>query len=420
MAKILRKGLWAESNKGDEDWQLALKHYLEALQECDEVGVDHLSDEYTGIQLKVVEMYEHLGMKNEAASVLDEIDNLYLSVLRAPPGSAEAKRIKSRAHRSHLVQKLLRVAIKYASFRDHNPQVIKSYLLAHVICAQDEINKKKAAPEAAEIAKKQDVQIPGVESNPDAYHPFAEEYFAICDLLSVVSLQARDINVALWARVKLIHDMILARASPEKTLLAQCNLASLFYIFLEQNEVKASEHEKHVAKEIGWPLEKVQAVAMRDPSVPEKEKEEIEKAYEKFNEGKFKLQTPRDNVETLAKTVMEKFNSVIIGWKNLPAEYQTQGTTETAAIATYGIGVVNLHMGNYDEAERYLREARVRSRKCQYEVLIGEIERELEKLKEERSKAKPRRVSLTLSPEDVLAETQGLDDISPAANEPGK
>lgn len=53
VAKILRKGLWAESDRGEHDYQLALKYYLEALEHCKEIGMDPLCDEYTGVQLKI-------------------------------------------------------------------------------------------------------------------------------------------------------------------------------------------------------------------------------------------------------------------------------------------------------------------------------------------------------------------------------
>lgn len=57
---------------------------------------------------------------------------------------------------------------------------------------------------------------------------------------------------------------------------------------------------------------------------------------------------------------------------------------QTVALATYGLGVINLHLLHYDRAERLLRESRVRSKSCGYEELITEIERELTKLFKER------------------------------------
>ena len=77
VAKILRKGLHAESDKGDCDFQLALKYYIQALQECDSLEMDKLSDEYTGIQLKIAEMFERMHMFIVPAFIYNEFSLLY-------------------------------------------------------------------------------------------------------------------------------------------------------------------------------------------------------------------------------------------------------------------------------------------------------------------------------------------------------
>ena len=59
---------------------MALKYYLEALAKCDELGMDKLLDEYTGIQLKIGEMFERLNMMEDAAFIYNEIATLYLNV----------------------------------------------------------------------------------------------------------------------------------------------------------------------------------------------------------------------------------------------------------------------------------------------------------------------------------------------------
>lgn len=53
---------------------------------------------------------------------------------------------------------------------------------------------------------------------------------------------------------------------------------------------------------------------------------------------------------------------------------------ETVALATYGLGVINLHLSHYEKAERLLRESRVRAKSCDYGTLLPMIEKELEKL----------------------------------------
>ena len=94
IAKFLRKGLWAESDRGEFDYQLALKYYLQALEHANEIGLDPLSDEYTGIQLKIGEMFERLNMLTDAAYIYNEIATLYLTVLTAPRDSQRDKELK--------------------------------------------------------------------------------------------------------------------------------------------------------------------------------------------------------------------------------------------------------------------------------------------------------------------------------------
>ncbi|KAM3122634.1 hypothetical protein CJJ07_003074 [Candidozyma auris] len=391
VAKILRKGLWAESNKGDADWQLALKYYIGALQECDRLQMDPLCDEYTGIQIKIAEMYERLGMNKEAGYVFHEMSTLYLSVLRAPPKSKMGMRIQNRSHRGHLIQRALRIALKTASLNQDEPHLIKAILLTHLMVAQDEVKKKMGGPELEAIAKKEGFEAfhkdqPILESNPDAFEPFANEYFGAYDLLSVVCLQLQDIDTALWARVKMTNEMMSARASPDKLLLSQCNVASLLYMWMEKKEAELMQLNKSLSEKINVPYEKIKALESGDSELTKKERDDIEqKIKSTWTSTEYSIYKEHHKVlNDIVKKVLSTFESVIQGWKALPAELKDSSLDQTAAIATYGIGVVNLHIHKYDDAERYLREARVRSKKCGYEVLINEIEREMTKLKKER------------------------------------
>lgn len=62
VSKELRKGLWEERD-GNEDYLNALKYYLKAMKVAKEnEHMDQLSMQYTGIVLKVAEMYQNLKM----------------------------------------------------------------------------------------------------------------------------------------------------------------------------------------------------------------------------------------------------------------------------------------------------------------------------------------------------------------------
>lgn len=64
VSKDLRKGLW-EERTGKDDYLEALKHYQDALRTSKEENMEQLSMKYTGIVLKIAEMYEKLDMTDK-------------------------------------------------------------------------------------------------------------------------------------------------------------------------------------------------------------------------------------------------------------------------------------------------------------------------------------------------------------------
>ncbi|CAH2350353.1 mitochondrial inner membrane i-AAA protease supercomplex subunit Mgr3p [[Candida] railenensis] len=410
VAKILRKGLWAESDKGENDYQLALKYYLEALKHCDEIGMDSLCDEYTGIQLKVGEMFERLDRPEDAAFIYNEVATLYMKVLTSSPTSEDGKRIENRDHRAHLIQKDLRLAIKLVEMNMSNPHLCKAILITHLLIAQDEVQKKlgstgglskfvtvaavPADKAAGSVSQEQtpppstDVpigtqgsansptfvaslnrdniefsseagEVTTVMKNPMAWEPFSDEFFTAMDLLTAICITTGDLSMATKVKVSMTEWMILADVEAHKIVQSQCNLGSLLYLQAEEFE----------AKEIA---------ITRGRIVQDKANTKAELARE--------LQTSTSSKEKCIALSIKSYESVLEFVKNLPQDYvaSNNSVNETVAIATYGLGVVNLHLSEYTKAERLLREARVRSKACGYNDLIVDIERELEKLFKEK------------------------------------
>lgn len=417
VAKILRKGLWAESDRGERDYQLALKHYLEAIEECNELKMDPLCDEYTGIQLKIGEMYERLDMMDEAAFVYNEIATLYLSVLKATPDSVQGRRITSIDHRAHLIQRDLRIALKLVELNRLNPSLSKAILITHLLIAQDEVRRKLGLPAEAntlvgdasltsrmeafsrhmqgniekEVGEKLTTPpVLVIETNPQAWESFAEEFFNAMDLLAAICISVGDINSACNIRISMTSKMLVAGVSPEKLLLSQCNTASLLYFQAEQLQAEEQHLRKKFSEAAGVDYAKVKAI--HDPLQPitvgDAEGEDIRKQIADTVSASDKKEYEQvvANKEQLIQMVIAMYESVINGLKQLPQEVtkDNMAINETVALATYGLGVVNLHLSQYDKAERLLREARVRSKSCGYDALINEIEGELEKLFNER------------------------------------
>lgn len=408
VAKILRKGLWAESNKGDADWELALKHYLEALAECDKLDMDRLSDEYTGIQLKIAEMYERLGNYDDVVFLLTELNTHYLLVLTAPPDSEYGRKIRSQFHREHLIQRALRTILKAADFMDGMPQVLRASLFANYVVAHDNIKLKMAGDiVAAAVSEKEDFRkykerLP-FESNPDAFYPYAEEYFALCDLMAIHSYQVGDLETALWARMQLTTDMMSANMAPDKLMLSQCNTASALYMVMEEREATLYRLEKIWAENAGIPVESWTNRAKLSAD----EKAALEKkVYDHLTEEETSSRKHlEDSIKQLTETALMTYKAVATGCDNIPISAQYPEIRETASLATYGMGVISLHTGKLDDAERFLREARVRARKAEYQMLMPEIELEMEKLKQERAN----RASVTSEPPKSVPQAAVLE-----------
>lgn len=402
VAKILRKGLWAESDKGENDYQLALKFYLEAIEHCQEIDMDTLSDEYTGIQLKVGEMFERLDMLEDAAFIYNEIATLYLKVLTAAPNTPDAKRIKSRDHRAHLIQKDLRLAIKLVELNKTNAQLSKAILMTHLLIAQDEVHKKlgpngsiaqltpstsgsdyKATIDSDSIEINNNGITTTINKNPSAWEPFVDEFFNAMDLLTAICISTGDLAMASKVKISMTEWMLLADVEPHKVLLSQCNLASLLYLQAEEYESKEISYKRKFFEDAGLDFDK-----FRNSTQGDLEDSEVLKRLQEAVEEKQRLDYHLiiQNKEKCIQLSIKSYESVLEFAKNLPQDIISNNNTinETVALATYGLGVVNLHLASYDKAERLLREARVRSKSCGYDDLILEVERELSKLFKER------------------------------------
>jgi hypothetical protein len=405
VAKILRKGLWAESDKGENDYQLALKYYIEALKHCDEIKMDKLCDEYTGIQLKIGEMFERLNMISDAAFVYNEIATLYLSVLTASPESPNGRRIKNNEHRRHLIQKDLRIAIKLVEMNQDNLHLSKAILITHLIIAQDEVNKRLTNPKQAKqlvpssspedshnatidgnsIVISNDGIETTIQKTPEVWYPFTDEFFNAMDLLAAMCISTGDLAMASRVKVSLTESMLLANLDPDKVIMSQCNLASLLYLQAEEFEAQEIAMRRKFSEDSGVEYSKLknQKLFLEQDDHDSLQKQLNDSISE---EDKLKYSLIVDNKDRCIEMALKSYESVLQFAKDLPQEILNTNNTinETVALATYGLGVVNLHLSNYDKAERLLRESRVRSKSCGYNDLISEIERELSKLFQEK------------------------------------
>lgn len=369
VAKILRKALWAESEKGKKDYQTALKHYLEALAEADKNKLDVLSDEYTGIQLKVGEMYERLNMNQDALMVYSEIASAYVDGLTTPGKIPISKR-------PHIVQKDLRVVVKIVELNKSNPYASKMLLMTHFMIAQEEVAKRSKT--VAGMIKDEKDQILGdiakvnsdevsytnpirqdsfkidgeqkvviLERNREAWEPFRDELFNARDLYVAICLATGDLQSAVRTKIATTEWMLSADCDPGEILMSQTNLGSLMYLQAEEFEAKESR------------------------AIQQKVSEDI-------------ISAERFNKQSCIDLALRCYESVLKFSKELPAQLRrNENVEESIALSTYGLGVVKLHLGELEVAKNLLRESRLRAKGSGFNDLVSEAERELEKLSKE-------------------------------------
>jgi hypothetical protein len=216
VAAKLRKGLRAEldgGGQGEPDYKLALQYYLEALEEADLVGLHYLSDQYTGLQIKIAEMYEKLGMNEEARWLYRELGTSYVQAL------ADGKSI-SASVRPHIIQRDLRIALKTAMYEaTTNPNFAKMGLLVHFLLAQREVSERDS--EIAELINGEknrtaiNLTLPlDAESrnakHVEAWQPFRDELFSARDMFVALCLATGDIGLALQTKLATTEWMTVA------------------------------------------------------------------------------------------------------------------------------------------------------------------------------------------------------------------
>jgi tetratricopeptide (TPR) repeat protein len=388
VAKILRKALWAESKKDEPDYQTALKYYLEALQQADVEELDPLCDEYTGIQLKIAEMYERLNMNQDALMIYSEIAAMYLDHFTAPG------KLTDPVKRAHYIQKDLRVVIKMVQLNQSNVQASKMLLLTHFLIAQEEVSRRSKSAKALiddeniELIQgtQADKEIGGetllldssqtLVKDKQAWLPFRDELFNARDIYVAISLATGDLSTAIRTKVATTAWMLNADCNPGEILMSQTNLGSIIYLQAEEFETK----------EIN--------------SIKSKQDENTIKENKLAKEQCIGFST-------------QCYESVLEFSKKLPASLRRNETVEEAiALSTYGLGVIKLHLGQLDSAKSLLREARLRAKGSGFTDLVFEAERELERLQKEfEERGDTSGVDETTRIEKLLQQAENQPDI---------
>ncbi|AAS53568.1 AFR197Wp [Eremothecium gossypii ATCC 10895] len=400
VAKLLRKALWAESDKKGHNFQEALGFYIDALEECEHLDIDRISDEYTGIQLKIAEMYEKLNMFKEAQSIYLEMLHQYYEALITNGRVPEWQR-------PHYIQKDLRVLIK-ALEMNQDLQLGKRLLLTHLMLPQEEVlmrspelkkffdRRKEEARNAGDRDHSQPQRwrdfkphvneeniklddkgnmILDLQKDSSAWQPFKEEFFTARDLYTVYCLSTDDLPSALSCKMTTVEWMVMADMPPGQILLSQANLGSLLYLEAERTEALLYKLERQLV----------------DKAKSEKDIIMMRSLNSKRSLLLDMATTSYESIITFAK----RNNKLRFHAKEL----MDPSASQAVALSTYGLGVINLHRGILPKAERLLKDSISIAKDTDFRDLLKEANQELQKL--ERAKQS--------NPSTVFMEPKGTE-----------
>lgn len=377
VAAILKKALKAESESfGGQNLPEAVKYYIEALTEAEAQGISPLTDEYTGLQLKLAEMYEMMNHQDAASDVYMEICEAYLDAFQNDKLSAEA--------RPHCIQRALRIALKlvHSSNEESLPDVTQNLVVmikvaqlevasqsleaANLLLAVGALDSKKDGRKEMAIMNKMGILAEGLRSSGqfEMWMPFRDELIAARDMLTTINLAVEKTDQALFDKQVTHLIMMASGCGIGEILLTRANLASMAYLKSEQLEVAAHLVEQGKAN----------------------------------GENKLKVISPKgdpvsaDEIRPMSTWVLQKseqaYKRILKIIPSLEPEVRrTKEVEEAQALCTYGLGVIAIKKGELDRAKDLLREARTRAKGSGFDDLVVAADGELAKVDKPTSEA---------------------------------
>ncbi|CAI4048323.1 hypothetical protein SKDZ_13G2410 [Saccharomyces kudriavzevii ZP591] len=379
--KIWKEAIWQESDRMNFNYNEALGRFIEALNVCDRSHVDPLSDDYTRIELKIAEMYEKLNMLDEAQSLYQELLSRFFEALNVPGKIDESER-------GEVLRKDLRILIKSLEI-NKDIENGKKRLLQHLLLAQEEILSK--SPELKEFFEKrkkklsvikdisrdsnddfktfvseehikfddQGYMILDLEKNSSAWEPFKEEFFTARDLYTAYCLSSKDIATALTCKITSVEWMVMADMPPGQILLSQANLGSLFYLQAEKLEADLNQLEQKRIRESDQDLDMGTYIKA--------------------------VRFVRKNRDLCLERAQKCYDSVIsFAKRNRKIRFHVKdqldpSVAQSIALSTYGMGVLSLHEGVLAKAEKLFKDSITMAKETDFNELLAEAEKELEK-----------------------------------------
>ncbi|KAG7893024.1 hypothetical protein KL936_001198 [Ogataea polymorpha] len=326
VSRHLRKGLWLETSK-NIDYLKALEHYQDALRQCRKEEMDNLDPRYTGIVLKIAEMYEKLEMVDRQREVYQRLSDFLFAKLVNDEVPQEWK--------DKVIQRDLVVATRLATLAPAGEtkrvmqelwermgyaeqQTVAKFPVLHVggeldimeVLQLDSWSAKKKfieqhLPQAKKFLSQWSVEWPC----------YMEDLVRARDLYATLAMFTAPGDVAVKVLQSNIFFMKISGLEPIKMSTAMLNLASAYYF-------KSEQHDSRIAL-VG------PADTLEKQMFVEHEKKEAQKA--------------RDMSARLYRTIISRYRG------------QDEDSRVCQAMSLYSLGVLNK---GQKEAETYFSQAR--------------------------------------------------------------
>lgn len=409
VANLLREGLWATINGAGyrkPDYRKALMKYIEALQEADRLEMVPWSDEYTGIQVIIADMYERLGLASEAAAMYVEIAGTYMVALRthAVPEN----------ERDRLIQRDLRVVLLAGLLLSTDAsrlQAVVQFVGPHLVLATQEAAQRSEELQfmlheypVFNVGYLKDISERKLPNGmfSDCWGSYKSELFALREMMTGIAAAEGEYMQALMIKLKTTQIMLCSGFPVGECLLSAVNIASLMYLqamsmkFSPQGMAQRADAQIQAAKEAqkarqgaqqGSNQKEVEVRMEVDEDVANKIGNELDDAD---SESDNKLLSKNNNDSELPLRKEANDQAFLQLSKNVYAEIiktiqkldqrRTEFIPEAYAMALYGQGVVAASQGNWALAADSMSEARLRARGSELQPLLSAVDGEIEKI----------------------------------------
>lgn len=377
VAELLKEGLWATINGGGHrvpDYRQALAKYIEALQEADRLQMVPWSDEYTGIQIVIADLYERMDLVQEAASMYSEVANTYLiAITRNKIPAEDLDRIITRALRVVLIAGLL-MSTDPNSFKS----VIELLGPYMVMATREAIKKDEELKYLLQeypvfnVGYLRDIQNKQLPNDifESCWGSYRNELLSMREMMTGIAAASGEYMQALMIKLKTTQIMLTSGYSTGECLLSAVNIASLMY--LQSVTLKFSGQDVS-----GATIESVESSTNSDDELPlTNEKSADIKSNVTPSQRRAQQKPNAQSFLHLANNVYEEVLKTINGLD----QRRTDFIPEAYVMALYGQGVIASSQGNWDLAADRLSEARLRARGSQIETLIRTSESEIAKI----------------------------------------